>query len=320
MRKQLFFLSFFLLSCRTRVTEAESKDAATVNLTQRESLVVIAGGFGSCPDDFVLGTLMRAGKTDQMYQLFFNKGLPNLILKKTGSLPSVFSVCFSGPDDLVADLTQSITGRYAWNLGKLDKAHSSMVKVFQIPQARALTSANFLTDMKRELQTYINNKKAAGIDIALYLIGHSYGGFTAIQLADYFSGNFAGLITIDPISMLKCQAHDMATKIYSTVTAQHPGCRTAPDDEFSLASIHNIQSEITKSNGKKWWYHTFQNAFPWLHSSRIPNGSGSNPENQVFTIDSFNSAVADGDYHSQMGRNEALWQSIVARFSQLPGI
>ncbi len=303
-----------LAACKSPQAHSEASVAEAI-AAREETLVVIAGGFSSCPDDFLLDKAMRAGKTAEMYHLFFQHKLHSLSQAKLGSLPAVFSICYTGPDNLASHYTQSISGRYAWNLADLQK-DSPGVKSFAIPQGLPLKDVGFLSYIKGELRDYLQSRKSAGVTVRMYLIGHSYGGFTSIQLADEFSEQLAGLFTIDPISMLNCQAKDMATKVYSTVSMQHPGCKSAPNDPYSKQSIARILEDVHKSGGRKWWYHTYQNAFPWLHSGPIRSQSGSSPTTQLFTLRDFKSAFVDGDYHSQMGRSEAVWSLISAQLHQ----
>ncbi len=108
----------------------------------------------------------------------------------------------------------------------------------------------------------------------------------------------------------------MATKVYSTISMKHEGCKSAPNDSYSLQSIENILVSVKQSNGQKWWYHTYQNAFPWLHSDLVRNSLGESPETRVFTVKDFKHAVVDGDFHSQLGRNESLWQQLTQRMTQ----
>jgi hypothetical protein len=307
----LIFFYIFLISCKTNKNHSDIKET---HEDKKEILVVLAGGFSSCPDDFIIDRAMRAGKTEEMYQIFGKLNFPKTFQQRTGNLPTVFTLCYSGPDSLVGSLTQYISGRFAWNLGRLDK-NNITVQSFGVPQGDLLTDVSFLSHIKSELKEHLDQKANEGIAVDLYLVGHSYGGFTSIHLAEYFASNLRGLITIDPISMLDCQAKDMATKVYSTLTMNHPGCQTHPKDSFSFESIRKIQIDIANSDGKKWWLHMYQRSFPWLRSDEIKGVTVENPENRELTLKDFNRALVDGDYHSQMGRNGEVWDSIHSKIS-----
>ena len=233
-----------------------------------------------------------------------------MLKEKDGTPPAILSTCYTGPDKLAKKFTLMIEGRYAWNLGELDKSIPS-VDSFQLPQGTLLDNVNYLSHIKFEIQNFIQKKEEEGKTVDLYIIGHSYGGFTGIQLADYFHESFRGMITIDPISMLNCQAQDMATKVYSTITLKHPGCQTYPKDPISFASIARLKKDILQSNNEKWWINLYQRSFPWLRSSAM-NREGI-VDIEVLLKD-FNNVVLDGDYHSQMGRNRKVWHIIRQAF------
>jgi pimeloyl-ACP methyl ester carboxylesterase len=152
--------------------------------------------------------------------------------------------------------------------------------------------------------------------VRLYVIGHSYGGFTGIQLADYLADDLAGLFTIDPISMLNCQAKEMALKVYNTLALKHPGCKSAPEDTFSIASVQHLLERNKEFPKAFWWYHTYQKEFPWLHSDSIKNGSGESPGEQQIFLKEFKSPILFGDYHSQLARLDLVWDLISLKFIQ----
>ncbi len=298
-----------ITSCGQQINNTSYVQSATLT----KPVLVISGGFSSCPNDGVLDAAMRAGKTSEMYQQIWKKGIVNRIKKSAGNAPAIFSICYTGPSSLASNFTQSIKGRFAWNLGVILEGRGG-TQSFGIPQGEILENISFLSHLKAELHDYIKEVESDGSSVRIYFIGHSYGGFTSIQLADYFAERVVGLATIDAVSMLDCQAKDMATKIYSTLNKKLPGCLHAPSDPFSTKSIARIQNTIKDSNHNKWWFNAYQTTFPWLHSSYINSTSTKSPENEKFVLADFNSAILDGDYHSQMGRNEKVWNSISRRF------
>jgi len=69
----------------------------------------------------------------------------------------------------------------------------------------------------------------------VYLVGHSYGGWITLKIADTFdnSDRLRGVYTLDPISMKECHhGTSTAAAVLSPVTANQAtvGCRRAPAD------------------------------------------------------------------------------------------
>ena len=310
-----FFSTEFLI-CFMFASQALGDTVAVADhMIKEEVIVVIAGGFGSCPDELLLDRAIRAGKTAEMQQFFDAYVLPVLSKEIFAYMPTIFSMCYSGPDSLASSFTQSISGRYAWNKEDLHR-NSEGVRTFSITQGKSLYDLQFLESVKLELKNYIQSRRDLGLKVRLYLIGHSYGGFTAIHLASFFADNLVGLFTLDPISMLSCQAKEMVTKVYSTIALKHDGCKVAPNDSFSQKSIDHILKVVEKSNGGRWWHHIYQKAFPWLHSDGVVSASGLAPLEEQFITKDFRSPIVAGDYHSQLARHELVWKKIAAQFER----
>jgi len=101
----------------------------------------------------------------------------------------------------------------------------------------------------------------------IYIIGHSYGGWTAMQLVLHLNAlkesgdipdlNIAGLVTVDPISPEHC--HPEA----STILSNSAGCTSFPPD------INGAKRATIRDN-VKWWRHYYQ-GFIFLHSDAMPD-------------------------------------------------
>jgi hypothetical protein len=242
--------------------ESSAESIPVINESiKEEAVIVIAGGFGSCPDDFIFDRAIRAAKTADMYQRFINRVSPSFNADKNFAHVNIFSICYSGLDNLASSLSQSISGRYAWNIKDL-RLGAEGVRTFRVNQGKLLTDLEFLSPLKLELKTYIQSRKDLGLVVRLYVIGHSYGGFTGIQIADFLVDDLSGLFTIDPISMFNCQAKDMALKVYNTLALKHPGCKSAPEDAYSLASVQHLLQRNKEFPKASWWYNTYQKEFP----------------------------------------------------------
>jgi hypothetical protein len=125
-----------------------------------------------------------------------------------------------------------------------------------------LDNLSFLSHLKMEITRL---RKTHGT-LDMYFLGHSYGGFTAMHLADTFIESVKLLVTFDPISILKCQSQQMATRLDLTLFGLHEGCGEAPTDMYSQEARKRILSE--KIN----WLHYYQESFVWLHSGLTAEG------------------------------------------------
>lgn len=302
---------FTLVSCSQFETKSELRNAATEIAIQ--PVVVVAGGFSSCPDEGLFDRVMRASKTAQMYDRVWQVGIIDRLARKYGTQPAILTLCYSGPTRLAEDFAQSLQGRFAWNLNRLGK-DSPVVRSFTVPQGELLQNISFLSHVKFELKKFIDRKEARGKDVKLYMIGHSYGGFTSLQLAKAFAEQMAGLATIDPISILRCQAQAMSTEPWQTATRQHKGCLEAPRDKYSRRSIEAMQNVLEASASEVWWYHSYQKTFVWLHSDAIAGPAPSAPENEAIDRRRFDDPLQEGDHHSQMGRARYVWERIAEHF------
>ena len=295
----------FLASCRTVTDNNMNKLSSTAE--KDYPVVLIAGGFNSCPSDGILDATMRAGKTSEMYDLYMNSKIPSLLHKIHGRPASVLTVCFTGIDSVAKSLATSISMRYAWNARDL-KPDLPSVKSVGLPQGDLIKdNVSFLASLKAALQTEMRQEMDSGNAPQFYLIGHSYGGFTAMQIAFHFKDYVNALVTLDPISILDCQAGDLSTQILKTVSANHPGCLSFPKDKFSRDAIKKIDEG---KNTKFRWLNIFQSYFAWLHSSDFNFALPKVTENTMLKDSDFNNIVLDSDYHSQVARLPGVWSNI----------
>ena len=274
-----------------------------------ETLFVVLGGFNSCPDKCLLDTLTQAGKTAQMVELVEKK----ILTKHAGSPVTLFTACYTGPDDLIVhDRLEKISGRYAWGDTSLSSTTKG-VSSFEIPQGESLSSTEFLKPLRDALSSYLDEKDKQGVEVSMYVFGHSYGGFTGIHLADRFSKNLVSLATIDPISMIQCQASTMVKDIYGTITRGHKGCQQAPSDPDSAQSISQLKKFFKESTDEKWWINFYQDSFPFLQSGAIVGLPSSAPKNIKVQRSAFKT-IFNGDYHSQTARHGGVWTRIAEQF------
>ncbi len=121
-------------------------------------------------------------------------------------------------------------------------------------------------------------------DISIHLVGHSYGGWTAMKIAKELElknrFSIKNLVTIDPISRSECtpkkfteglpdvEIKRIIEKMLSgyTLTAEdtpttNKGCLRAPSD---LGDAIAILARTSR------WTNFYQENYPFLHSSSIP--------------------------------------------------
>lgn len=100
-------------------------------------------------------------------------------------------------------------------------------------------------------QTTALVKKMQGDDGKLYIAGHSYGGWLALQTALKIDTPVAGLISIDPISRVNCSL------------ANPFGCMQFPSDVTAA-------QRTTIANKTDRWVNFWQNQTAWLHATATP--------------------------------------------------
>lgn len=111
------------------------------------------------------------------------------------------------------------------------------------------------------------------------IIGHSFGGYTAIQAAKHLvNGNhkvqLSLLVTLDPISMNQCLPEVFSKGIQAKNGL--PGCTNAPGINMNDATIN--KSDMEKIASKVPWFNYWQGVDRYLHSSPIDIGDIQNIE------------------------------------------
>gem|GEM_PF-844146 len=158
---------------------------------------------------------------------------------------------------LTTDLARNITGIID-SVRASGKDLEIMLACFTGP-GEVLLSYNFSHELETETPEGLVARavKYSDPDSRLILIGHSYGGWTAMTVAEQVARKstrsesvVAGLVTIDPISRKNC-----------TYTSWN-NCVTAPAD-FTEERLEFLRY------ASKYWANFFQRKTPWLHSSRI---------------------------------------------------
>ena len=98
--------------------------------------------------------------------------------------------------------------------------------------------------------------------VKLHLVGHSYGGWTIMQLAKTLPPEIKieGFTTIDPISVKECNTAVYASLILGGGNLN--GCQRAPAD-FTESDLNAMRLRTNR------WTNYYQNNFDFLHSGPI---------------------------------------------------
>lgn len=100
----------------------------------------------------------------------------------------------------------------------------------------------------------------------VYLVGHSHGGWLAMQSALKMASSIEirGLATLDPISRLDCNVTKFAKAYFRSAfdLKPEPGCTRAPQD-ITSAQYERIAARVG------WWKNIFEVDSVFLHSSTI---------------------------------------------------
>lgn len=145
-------------------------------------------------------------------------------------------------------------------------------------------------------------QKDAREKVRVGIVGHSYGGWTAMQVAAKIINlknerlDLVGLVTLDPISRVDCTP---AGFIAATLSGQsQPGCQRAPTDMGSK------ELETIKKGTK--WVNYYQTAVTVLHSGPIEGLENKKKNYQ-----------GDGlDAHIEFINDESVYKDVITFFNK----
>jgi pimeloyl-ACP methyl ester carboxylesterase len=111
----------------------------------------------------------------------------------------------------------------------------------------------------------INELLKSKTSVRVGVIGHSYGGWTAMKLAPLLDpkAKLVAMVTLDPISKTDCTPQGVVSAVLSG--ASQPGCQRAPTD-LSVADLDKIKPQAP-------WQNYYQTNFDLLHSGPIKQAS-----------------------------------------------
>jgi pimeloyl-ACP methyl ester carboxylesterase len=211
------------------------KDDAASEDKHPNVVLIFSGGRGSCGSDEAEGGFLTTGN---YIRPAFDRYLE--VIKSRRSKVSSFITCFEKSDTKMA---------------LADDADPQI--------ARSIVFEDLFTELQKKVSAIENP--------SVYLVGHSYGGWLAMQLASSLDkkANIRLLATIDPISRVTCGT-DNFTKwgidgLFSGnwFAEEIEGCDSYPKD-ISAANRSAIKKRTVN------WVNYFQTSYRILHSSAIP--------------------------------------------------
>lgn len=252
-------------------------------------LVVVTGGYASCSGDGAGGVSPFGGNTTAAGVRFVNglhdhftatgwKGMSD------SGIRWLFS-CFTETSDLFLQGSEDdgVVQTGAWDFGALLSRVEKLSDDYQRP---------------------------------IFVIGHSHGGWLAMQLVEAFRKPITAgyLVTNDPISFVECNASTYADAIFSVFGAweRTAPCRRAPGD-FTGADIRKIRENL---NGNQW-KHYWQQHFVALHSGEIPGGPDTSMDMSPFFSLMSGGVASSWSAHTRIAGLDSIWYGLGESFKRV---
>ncbi len=264
-----------LTACRTT-----SSDLSDNGLTTLPPVLIVSGGFSSC------GWIDQSQLAGGAGNFWGNPGNMDMA-KELDSIRREYSNHHS------TTAPQFVVSCYN---GK----SSSYIYYFSSKNSKLrYTQWNQLSPLIAEIDTFEDTHQA-------YFVGHSYGGWLAMQLATATKvKNKNSLLTIDPISPNHCAQASFAQSVLSG--GNLAGCTSFPID---------IDQVMTRKLKDKYgaWHHFFQTAYNPLHSNVVDN-TGAHGDSDVkssgagFVVPYASGGVLGG-VHAQIDTDPVVWNKL----------
>ena len=251
-------------------------------------LVVISGGYQSCPRDGELISLPHPPTIAKIVEAA--APLIRAVETKEHGVDVVWS-CFSG-------VKLEISPYDSMSRGPMDFVFGKGPLSREAPRHLSYASGDIEDGLPIEpFFNFIEDQVAKTKPSGIYIAGHSFGGWAALQLGVRLVNKdfeIAGISLIDPISPFQCPANEMAISI--AFSGHSPiGCRMAPRD-LNLQDMDALQSRT------KWLVNTYQTKFIHLHSSFLGYSGWINR-----LISHFPCKVFLGDVHTYLATDPQSW-------------
>jgi hypothetical protein len=252
-------------------------------------LLVISGGYQSCPPDGELIFLPHPPEIAKIVEAA--APLIRAIETKEHGADVIWS-CFSGVKLESSPVDSMARGPMTFVFGK------SHLTRKESPQRLNYASGDIENGIPLEpFFKFIEDQVSKTGPSGIYIAGHSFGGWTALQLGVRLARKdfeIEGISLIDPISPFQCPANELA--ISMAFSGRSPsGCRMAPRD-LDMQEMDELQSHT------KWLINSYQTKFIPLHSSFLGYSGWNNR-----LISYFPRRVLFGDVHTYLATDHEPW-------------
>jgi hypothetical protein len=254
---------------------------------ESDSLFVILGGYNSCYEN--------NGSDPWPYHTIvwdkFESTIAPAVEDASGVEPEFLTGCYGVTAPKPLD--------YYLNFRFLSSCNPSVLDLLTTPFFGSSSYQNYSAVVDNVVET-VEAAVSTLSDPKIYLIGHSYGGWTTLQSALRLVDQgqpVRGVFTIDPISPIGCSPLQYVKNLPLTP----PGCLQAPADFTSEMRIR-LRDQL---DGR--WINFYETQHLGLHSSRIPELEDG-AEDFHFSIPSIAPILAN--QHSGLAKDARVWKLI----------
>ena len=253
-----------------------------------KTLLVMAAGYNSCPAG---AELVNVPHAPSVFQFVASAKEFVRALKKRDPDVEVLWSCYSGliKDGSLAHIAATGTLQFSYGMlqGDNKPAVTLQFSAEDIDSARPL----------RSYFDYVEHAIKALNPQAVYLAGHSYGGWAVLQAGTRLAHRgikMKGVVLLDPISPAQCWAH---VQFFSTALfwSPPPGCQVAPRD-FLPADMEALTTH------SEWRTNLYQTRFQRLHATPLTYPGWENREMKYSGFYLFN------DVHTYMATEARAWR------------
>ena len=244
-------------------------------------VLIVMGGYQSCPPTTEFVTSPFSAQVSQMSEKVtsLKQSLQDAYRKK----PQTIFTCYTG---ILKGMT--IDRFELWMSHDPNFTVRSEITLY----SSLIHDSSTLLPLYRDLRTRFEQIDEPEV----FLVGHSYGGWTASHVAQHFGKDFemVGLTTLDAIHPGQCKPLELIGRVLSFRVPK--GCRQFPSD---------IDAQTLKEK-LQWWQNFYQNSYPVLHSGPV-----SELESRPFTERHFFQNILikqfSADAHSAVARHPLPW-------------
>lgn len=268
---------------------------------------VVMGGFTSCPSA-AEPTLLPFGGADDIGTRVRDaaKQIETSIDLKGGRI-QFFTSCYTNlkmqPNSILPVKPESFSLRWSPILTFEPKLGTPK----DLPIAPVdVTDGSILNNLVKDLVVQIATLKNPRV----YLFGHSYGGWSVMQLALKLQAagiGIRGLVTMDPISPVVCKPDYVISAIRTFGVVTKHDCMRAPPDVTR-------DQRLAIGTSTDFWLHFYQLRFRPLHSTEIPEiaemNSDADTRGANYNVNAKHSK--DGVEHSTIVTSDRIWQHTIA--------